>query len=147
MLRIGLDRDAGAVVLASADSGGELDAMTAACRPNGATEVLATEDPGEAEYLIVARRQAVPTVERLGRLLLEDVGVPVPRLPAPVDGIGAIAGRHGITIALTAHAGDGNTPRGDGAVRSDQGRLDPLWILNPGAVFPAAMTLQPTPHT
>jgi glycolate oxidase len=110
MRHIGLDRGAEAVVLAAADShGGELDAMIAACQDNKASEVLFTADEAVAESLIIARRLAIPAVEKLGRLLLEDVGVPVPQLPALVDGIAAIAGQRGITIALIAHAGDGNT--------------------------------------
>jgi glycolate oxidase len=191
MLHIGLDRGAGAIVLASTDSGGaELDAMAAACHASGATEVLSTADPAEAESLIVARRLAIPAVERLGRLLLEDVGVPVPQLPALVDGIAAIAGKRGVTVALIAHAGDGNThplivfdPADDamsasaglafgeimelaialgGTITGEHGvgrlkrpwlarqlgpevmalsarikdALDPLGILNPGAIFP-----------
>jgi glycolate oxidase len=110
MLRLGLDRDAAAVLLASTDSQhGELAAMVAACKASGATEVLSTDDPVEAEALIVARRSAIPAMERVGRLLLEDVGVPLPRLPDLVSGITAIADRHAVTVALIAHAGDGNT--------------------------------------
>ena len=38
-----------------------------------------------------ARRAAFPAVEKLGALLLEDVGVPLPALPALVRGIERIA--------------------------------------------------------
>ena len=110
ILHIGLDRDADAIVLASTDGDDtEFAAMVSACQDAGAAEVLSTADPAQAESLIIARRLAIPAVERLGRLLLEDVGVPVPQLPALIEGIAEIARLRGITIALIAHAGDGNT--------------------------------------
>jgi glycolate oxidase len=37
------------------------------------------------------------------------VGVPLPQLGALVDGIAAIGAAHAVTIAVIAHAGDGNT--------------------------------------
>lgn len=58
---------------------------------------------------IQARREGIPAVERLGPLLLEDVGVPVPRLPELMAGINEISQRNEVTIAMVAHAGDGNT--------------------------------------
>jgi FAD/FMN-containing dehydrogenase len=48
-------------------------------------------------------------MEQKGSLLLEDVGVPLPELGALVRGIEAIAAKHVLTIAVIAHAGDGNT--------------------------------------
>ena len=48
-------------------------------------------------------------VERTGTLLLEDVGVPLPKLGALVDGIAKISADRDLTIAVIAHAGDGNT--------------------------------------
>ena len=59
----------------------------------------------------------------LGELMLEDVGVPVPRLPELVEAVARIAERHDLLIPVVAHAGDGNThplvvvPRGDEAAR------------------------------
>ena len=58
---------------------------------------------------MVARRNAIPAVERTGTLLLEDVGVPLPQLGALVDGIADISANREVTIAVIAHAGDGNT--------------------------------------
>ena len=51
----------------------------------------------------------IPAMEQKGSLLLEDVGVPLPELGALVRGIEAIAAKHELTIAVIAHAGDGNT--------------------------------------
>ena len=50
---------------------------------HGATEVFSTDDPDEGEAFVAARRFAIPAVEAKGTLLLEDVGVPLPRLPRP----------------------------------------------------------------
>jgi glycolate oxidase len=58
---------------------------------------------------VIARRMAIPAVEKKGSLLLEDVGVPLPELGALVRGIEDIAEVRELTIAVIAHAGDGNT--------------------------------------
>jgi glycolate oxidase len=48
-------------------------------------------------------------VEAKGPLLLEDVGVPLPRLAELVEGVAAIATQQRLLISVIAHAGDGNT--------------------------------------
>jgi glycolate oxidase len=111
---MGLDRTAQGLIVAQTDCEStagerELRQIVEAFERHGAREVFSTYDPVEGEQFVAARRQAIPAVERRGRLLLEDVGVPVPRLPQLVAGISAIADREGLEIALIAHAGDGNT--------------------------------------
>ncbi|WP_054815617.1 FAD-linked oxidase C-terminal domain-containing protein [Nocardia arizonensis] len=64
------------------------------------------QDPDEGEAFTAARRFALPAVERIDPLLLEDVGVPLPRLAQLVTGI---AERDQVLIPVLAHAGDGNT--------------------------------------
>lgn len=113
-LGMGLDRTAGALLLVCSDAPGpaataEIEAVGEICARHGATEVHATDDRAEGEALAVARRTVLPALEQRGDLLLEDVGVPLPALPALVGGIEAIAAEYGLTIALVAHAGDGNT--------------------------------------
>ncbi len=83
--------------------------MVKACEDAGADEVFSTDDPEEGEAFAAARRMAIPAVERTGSLLLEDVGVPLPALPALVGGVAEIAERNAVTVAVIAHAGDGNT--------------------------------------
>jgi glycolate oxidase len=83
--------------------------MEKACHNCGAGEVFTTADPDEGEAFAAARRAAFPALERLGSLLLEDVGVALPQLPALVDGIEKISEANAVTIAVVAHAGDGNT--------------------------------------
>ncbi|PXX66337.1 glycolate oxidase [Nocardia tenerifensis] len=113
-LRMGLDRDAAALLVARSDAPGEFarreaEIMVAACEKAGAAEVFHTEDPEEGEAFTAARRFAIPAVEKLGTLLLEDVGVPLPRLGDLVSGVAEIARRNDVTVSVIAHAGDGNT--------------------------------------
>ncbi|ALJ18652.1 FAD-binding oxidoreductase [Microbacterium sp. No. 7] len=113
-LRMGLDRTAEAMLVVQSDeqtdaAEREIAAIQALCEQHGAVECVATSDPDEGAAFVHARRVAIPAVERLGTLLLEDVGVPIPRLADLVLGIAAIAERRDVTIAVIAHAGDGNT--------------------------------------
>jgi glycolate oxidase len=111
---MGLDRSADALLIGRSDAPGvaassEISLMEAACLRYGASEVFCTDDVQEGDAFAAARRAAFPALERLGDLLLEDVGVALPALPALVRGVQKIAADNGVTIALVAHAGDGNT--------------------------------------
>ena len=111
---MGLDRDAGALLVAQSDAPAaarvaEIAAIRAACETAGATEVFDTDDAEEGELFVEARRAAFPAIEAKGSLLLEDVGAPVSRLPELLAAIAAIADEHDIEIPVVAHAGDGNT--------------------------------------
>jgi glycolate oxidase len=127
-LSMGLDRSAGALLLAQSDLGGaaareEIEAIERACRGAGAEELFSTDAAAEGEAFTAARRAAFPAIERRGALLLEDVGVAVPLLDRLLSGIAAIAERQQVEIPVVAHAGDGNThpiivyPRGDDAAQ------------------------------
>ncbi|HEY0238959.1 MAG TPA: FAD-linked oxidase C-terminal domain-containing protein [Friedmanniella sp.] len=70
--------------------------------------VTVTTDPDEAERLLAARRLALPSIERLGRALIEDIAVPRSQLAAAVRGVAEIAASTGVQIFTFAHAGDGN---------------------------------------
>lgn len=112
--RMGLDRDAAAMVIAQSDLTGaerarEAAVMAGVFRSSGATEVFSTDDAAEGEAFTAARRLAIPAVEKLGELLLEDVGVPLGALPDLIEGIEGIAAECGVVCAVIAHAGDGNT--------------------------------------
>jgi len=191
---MGLDRSAGAMLIAQSDAPGEacaaeIELMEGACTSGGAKEVFITTDPDEGELFVAARRAAFPAIEARGAILLEDVGASVPALPRLLSGIAAIAEQYAVEIPVVAHAGDGNThpivvfQRGDqeaqerahqafnkimdlaiqlgGTITGEHGvgrakkaalpnqigpdamalsykiknALDPLGILNPGAVF------------
>lgn len=114
MMNMGLPREAGALLIAQSDAPGpagaaEVALIEEAFNAHGATECFATDDPADGEAFTAARRAAIPAVERLGTLLLEDVGVPLPALPALIEGVAAIAAEQEVTISVVAHAGDGNT--------------------------------------
>jgi glycolate oxidase len=191
---MGLDRSAGAMLIAQSDAPGaacaaEIELMEAACTTAGAKDVFVTTDPDEGELFVAARRAAFSAIESRGSILLEDVGAPVPQLPQLLSGIAALADSYAVEIPVVAHAGDGNThpiviyDRGDpdardraylafdeimqlainlgGTITGEHGvgrakkaalpaqlgpdvmalsqtiknALDPLGILNPGAIF------------
>lgn len=112
--KMGLDREVQAMLIIQTDEPGEHASAQAArieeiCLAANASECYLTNDPEEGEAFVTARRMAIPAVEKQGALLLEDVGVPLPRLGDLVTGIEAIAAERDVTIAVIAHAGDGNT--------------------------------------
>lgn len=113
LLGMGLHRHASALVVARSDdqspSGAEVSAMLEAFQRHGAFEAFEVADRHEGERFANARRIAIPAVERMGTLLLEDVGVPIPRLAELVSGVEQIAEARDVVIAFIAHAGDGNT--------------------------------------
>ncbi|WP_432994340.1 FAD-binding oxidoreductase [Dactylosporangium sp. CA-233914] len=114
LTRMGLDRDAEAMLVIQSDepaphAAAEIAEVARLCEANHAAEVFSTDDGETGEAFTTARRMAIPAVEKKGSLLLEDVGVPVPELGALVRGIEAIARDRDLTIAVIAHAGDGNT--------------------------------------
>src|SRR6476660_651323 len=127
-LKMGLDRNAGAMMVAASDDRGpagveDTEYMARVFTEHGATEVYSTDDPDEGEAFVAARRYAIPAVEAKGSLLLEDVGVPLPALAELVSGVAKLAEQHDLIISVIAHAGDGNT--------------HPLIVYDPGD---AAMT-------
>ena len=113
-LKMGLDRDAAAMLVAASDDRGAAGAEDAAFMAevfteHGAKDVFSTSDPDEGEAFVAARRFCIPAVELKGSLLLEDVGVPLPALAELVGGVAKIADNHNLLISVIAHAGDGNT--------------------------------------
>jgi glycolate oxidase len=112
--KMGLDRTAGALLVIQSDApgaacGAEIEIAEAACEKHGATECFSTDDPDEGELFVEARRAFFPALEGRGALMLEDVGAPVPQLPALLAGIEKIAANRAVDIPVVAHAGDGNT--------------------------------------
>lgn len=108
-----LDQDVAALVFARSDLGGavalrEVDQMARWCEEAGATLAITTDEEAEGRMLMAARRLAYPALERQGATLLDDVGVPLGKIPALLDGIEAIAAAHGVLIGTFGHAGDGN---------------------------------------
>lgn len=111
-LGMGLDTTAAATIVARTDAvdpaSDDVAEMVRLLLAAGAT--VAREVTGaEADAFVRARQRAIPAVERTGPLLLGDVGVGLCRLADLLAGAERIAHEHDVTIAMIAHAGDGNT--------------------------------------
>jgi glycolate oxidase len=136
----GLDVDAGATLLAQSDAGpaaaAEIAATEAVCVEQGATFVAVTDDADEGEMFMQARREAFPALMRLGTTLIEDVGVPIPRIAELVAGVEQLAARHETSIAVVGHAGDGNFHP---LISFDPG--DPAAVQRADAAFAAVVEL------
>ena len=100
----------GAFLLAQTDGFGadlEMDVLVNAVEPFAA-ELERAADAAEAEALLTARREAIPSLERVGRVSIGDIGVPRGRLADAVTGLADISQRTGVRIFTIAHAADGN---------------------------------------
>ncbi|WP_258868225.1 FAD-binding oxidoreductase [Alkalilimnicola ehrlichii] len=106
-----LDTSAAAMLIAQADTVDReavLDEAARICRAHGADMVETTLDEAEGELFMQARSAALPALEKKGHCLLDDVAVPIPRIPDLLALCAAAAKRRGVTIATFGHAGDGN---------------------------------------
>ena len=83
--------------------------MEAACAAAARTTSSPPTTRSPARRSLSARRLAFPALGRTGDLLFEDVGVPLPALPALVRRHRGDQRGGAVTIATVAHAGDGNT--------------------------------------
>lgn len=124
--RLGLDREAAAMLLVESDLPGagaaaELDAAEPVCAAAGATSTLRARDAQEADWLREGRRQAYRALEHLGVARMEDVGVPRSRIPEMLRAIEDIGARHGIAVGTFGHAGDGNLHPTFVLARDDEG--------------------------
>lgn len=116
----------------------EIDAVRRVVAPTAA-DVDVTTDPDRAQALLATRRAALPALERLGRVLIEDVAVPRSRLSEAVELIDGVSRRSGIRIATMAHAGDGNLHP---ILVLDRGReLDEGVWAAAGEIFTGALAL------
>lgn len=118
---VGLDDDAGAMLLMQADGGGspataraEVEAFAGFAQAHEAIDVVFSEDPADSAALVAARRMAQTAYEHHaqshgGGQLLDDVCLPRHRLPEFYDRLDEIGAETGLTLAVVAHAGDGNT--------------------------------------
>jgi glycolate oxidase len=109
----GLDQEIAVLVFARSDLGGaaaleEVDRIAGWCEQEGATLAVTTDEEAEGRMLMAARRLAYSALERQGATLLDDVGVPLGKIPALLEGIERIAERHEVLIGTFGHAGDGN---------------------------------------
>jgi glycolate oxidase len=113
LAHMGLPEGTEALLLAgfdTADPAADLAALGALCEAAGATQVVPADDAAESELLLQARRLSLTALDAVkGTTMIDDVCVPRSRLGELLDGVERIAGEHGLTIGVVAHAGDGNT--------------------------------------
>lgn len=101
--------DPGAIVLVQtlARDQDEAEAVKLALDRQG-PELIVEATGAEGEMLLEARRLALPSLERLGTVLLDDVCVPIGRVTDLMACIEDIGERTTTTIGTFGHAGDGN---------------------------------------
>lgn len=100
----------GAFLLAQTDGYGaylEQEVLLRAIEPF-ATHIEKAADTATAEALVSARRQAIPSLELMGRVSICDIGVPRNKLAAVFAGLTEISRNTGVRIFNVAHAADGN---------------------------------------
>jgi glycolate oxidase len=106
-----LDLDAAALLFARSDEAGGVEQiawMERVCEEAGASLTVTSDEEAEGRMLLAARRLAYPALERRGTTLLDDIAVPVGRVPTFIEAVERIAAEHGVLIATFGHAGDGN---------------------------------------
>jgi glycolate dehydrogenase FAD-linked subunit len=106
-----MDRETAALVFARSDSGGavaDVEWMASCCEAAGADLVVVSDEEAEGRMLMTARRLAYSALERQGATLLDDVAVPLGRIPDLIEGVERISAEHQVRIATFGHAGDGN---------------------------------------
>ena len=99
----------GAFLLVQTDGYGaflEQEVVLEAVSPLGTCEKAVDDE--HAAALVTARREAIPSLERLGRVSIGDIGVPRGRLAEVVAGLEQISADTGVRIFTIAHASDGN---------------------------------------
>ena len=72
------------------------------------THQALTTDPEQAELLVQARREAIPSISKRGFAYVGDVGVPRKHLATMAQALVDIGEETGVDIYTIAHAGDGN---------------------------------------
>jgi glycolate dehydrogenase FAD-linked subunit len=110
---LGVRPEAGALILAQSDAGGdrgraEMTEIAAVLEASGAMEIAIADDPVEGELLLMARREVLTAMERLGTVMIDDVCVPRTRLAELVERVEQVSAQCGLVIGVVGHAGDGN---------------------------------------
>lgn len=112
--KIGLPRDAGALLLIQTDGypaqvEEEAQKIEAICKQNQATEVKVARTQEEADNLAQARRVALAALaRRKPTTILEDATVPRSKVPEMLAFIDETRKKYNLDIGTFGHAGDGN---------------------------------------
>jgi len=88
---------------------GQMRVVLRILKENNPSLIKTAEDEKEQLELWNARKSAYATLARISTsFVLDDVTVPISRIPDLLVGIQEIAQRHGLVVATYGHAGDGN---------------------------------------
>lgn len=110
----GLPRDAAGLLLIMIDGMKEslsrqVAQIISICTDQGAAQIKVATSPEENDSLWEARRNQFAVMTRVRpTCIVEDMTVPISKLPAMILEIRHIAQKYKLLIACTAHAGDGN---------------------------------------
>ena len=87
----------------------QMEVVLRILKQNNPTMIKTAKDEQDRLYLWKARKSAYATLARASHsFVLDDVTVPISRIPELLVGIQEIGKRNGMTIATYGHAGDGN---------------------------------------
>ncbi len=87
----------------------QMEVVLGILKNNHPIEIKTAKDEKDRLNLWRARKSAYATLARVSHsFVLDDVTVPISRIPDLLVGIQEISKRHGITVATFGHAGDGN---------------------------------------
>lgn len=137
-----LPTEAGAMLMIEVDGpeaciADAAEAVAAAARVEGLSELRLAETPDDARALWATRKALSPALRNVApKKINEDVVVPVSRIPALIRGLDALSRRTGITIVNFGHAGNGNIhvnllidPSDAGQVARSEGCLSEVFAL------------------
>ncbi len=149
-LKLGLPRDAGAMLLMLADGepeavDAEATALAELARAGGATRVEVARSAADEANLWKARRSVSIALTRVRpNRLGEDICVPLPQIASCVRRIKQVSLEHGLPIVVFGHAGDGNLHPNilfDGKDAAETARIWPCAEAIFGAALEAGGTL------
>jgi len=87
----------------------QMEKIVSIFKSNNATTVKHAEGKEEAEALWAARKSAYGVVARINNnLLVEDLAVPMSKVPDMLRAISDIARKHDVQMPTVGHVGDGN---------------------------------------
>ncbi|MBI3967866.1 MAG: FAD-binding protein [Chloroflexi bacterium] len=113
-LKAGLPVDAEAILVVDVDGepaglDGQMTTLAEVVARQGPSDLVAARDAHESDELWAARRAISSSLGRLRpNKIGEDISVPRSAVPVAIRRIQEIGRRHGLTIAIFGHAGDGN---------------------------------------
>ena len=87
----------------------EYETIGEMCLEAGAIEVYVADNATTSERIWKIRRNIAEAFKVVSpHQSLEDIVVPIAAIPAMVDGLGELSGKHDVSIPCYGHAGDGN---------------------------------------